>query len=281
VFLAEPAPSRGDLHFRLFGVPVRVHPWFWIVALLLGMSIKDGQLLVIWVIVEFASILLHEFGHVAAFHWFGSPARVVLYALGGLAIANRDAHGQDWGRQWRPPGYDDRSTDGWRHVMISFAGPLAGFVLAGLIIATLFVTGHKVDFYLGGLKIPIGTGVEIATHRLDETVGFLLFLNIYWGLINLLPVYPLDGGQIARELLSMADSRRGVRRSLVLSIATGAAVAVITLIWLRGDGLFPAVMFGMLAYSSFMTLKAYDASRGWDGGYGGGYGGGSDDERGW
>lgn len=279
MFLAEPAPSPGELHFRLFGVPVRVHPWFWVIALLLGMSTKDPKLLIIWVVCAFVSILIHELGHVAAFRRFGQRARVVMYAFGGLAIADQDAH-SDWGRTWRPPGYDDRNADGWRHVMISFAGPLAGFIFAALIAAALYATDRNCPFVIGNFVWWIGGSKTIANERLLDATYFLLQVNIYWGLMNLLPVYPLDGGQIARELLSMADSRRGVRRSLVLSIATGAVVAVGALIWRGGEDLFLAVMFGMLAYSSYRTLKAYDASRGWEG-YGGGYGGGYDDDRGW
>lgn len=273
MFLAEPASSPGELHFRLFGVPVRVHPWFWVIALLLGMTIRDGKLLVIWVLCAFVSILVHEFGHVVAFQRFGQRARIVMYALGGLAIPDRDTRHADWGRQWRPDGYEERNIDGWRHVMISFAGPLAGFIFAALIVAGLYAAGHHVTFYLGELSFPIGRGAAIENQRLDVTIDFLLYLNIFWGLINLLPVYPLDGGQIARELLSMANSRHGVRRSLVLSVATGAVVAAATLIWRRGDGFFMAAMFGMLAYSSYRTLKAYDASRGYEAGYG--------DDRGW
>lgn len=266
MFLAEPAPSPGELHFRIFGVPVRVHPLFWLVALLLGLRIRDGQLLVIWIICVFVSILIHEFGHVLAFQRFGSRARVVLYALGGLAIADRGRH-EDWGREWKPPGYDDRNNDGWRQVMIAFAGPLAGFVLATVIVVGLFAADRYCPFPFGPWTWWFGGSRPIANERILNAVYYLLQLNIIWGLVNLLPVYPLDGGQIARELLSMQDSRRGVRRSLVLSIATGAVVAVLMLALLWGDGFFAAVMFAMLAYSSYMTLKAYDASRGYDDDY--------------
>ncbi|RIK82131.1 MAG: hypothetical protein DCC68_07325 [Planctomycetota bacterium] len=268
MFLAEPGHSPGELHFRLFGVPVRVHPFFWIVGLLLGMPIRDGQLLVVWILCTFISILIHEFGHVLAFQKFGMRARIVLYSFGGLAIADRDAYAKDWGRQWRPDGHDDGNRDGWPQVMIAFAGPLAGFVLAAAIVAGLFATGNKVEFYLGEhVSFVIGRGDWISNDRIDRLVDFMLYLNVYWGLVNLLPVYPLDGGQIARELLSMHDSRRGVRRSLVLSIATGAVVAAGVLVWRQGDGFFMAAMFALLAYSSYQTLKAYDQSRGWDDDY--------------
>ena len=46
----------------------------------------------------------------------------------------------------------------------------------------------------------------------------MLYVNIFWGLVNLLPVYPLDGGQIARELLELASPADGVRQSLWLSV---------------------------------------------------------------
>ena len=37
---------------------------------------------------------------------------------------------------------------------------------------------------------------------LNTAIWDMLWVNIYWGLVNLLPVYPLDGGQIARELFN-------------------------------------------------------------------------------
>ena len=43
MLLGEPAPSPADLHFRLFGIPVRVSPWFWVVSLLLGMGGRAGR----------------------------------------------------------------------------------------------------------------------------------------------------------------------------------------------------------------------------------------------
>ena len=68
MLLFEPPPSPGDVHFRLFGVPVRVHPFFWLTTVLMGLNPKGGTPpaeLLIWVAVVFVSILVHEFGHVA------------------------------------------------------------------------------------------------------------------------------------------------------------------------------------------------------------------------
>jgi Zn-dependent protease len=82
--------------------------------------------------------------------------------------------------------------------------------------------------------------------------------------MNLLPVYPLDGGQVSRETFLLSSSQDGIRQSLILSIVTGAAVAVWALT--QEKDTYLAIMFGMLAYSSFMTLQAYS-------GRGGGFGG--------
>jgi Zn-dependent protease len=259
MFLSEPAPSPGELRFTLFGVPVRIHPLFWLVMILLGLrGTPDGRTLITWVVVGGLSILVHEFGHVGAFAFFGMRARIVLYAFGGLAIADQPTYG----RQWTPAG----TRDGWQQVAISLAGPAAGFLLAGVVVAGLFLSGTSSYFF----SFKIGVGPEIDNDRLALAVNVLLYVNLAWGLLNLMPLYPLDGGHVARELLLMVDSRTGIRRSLMLSIATGVVSAVGVLLWLRVDGIIPAVMFGSLAYSSYAALRQYNA---FGGGYGDDYGG--------
>lgn len=257
--------SGGDLRFRLFGIPVRIHPFFWLVTLILALRPDtDGKSLVIWVLVVAFSILVHEFGHVAAFVFYGQRARVVLYAMGGLAIPDED----DYRRQWRPA----QTTDGWQQIVISLAGPVAGFLLAGLVIAGLYIGNASSEF----LNWKVGHGEWIRNDRLAITVYYLLQVNVLWGVLNLFPIYPLDGGHVARELLLMVDPRTGIRRSLWLSVAAGVVLAVGMLAWRGFDGIFGALMFGSLAYSSYAALKQYDN---FGGGYGGsGYGGGWRDD---
>ena len=48
----------------------------------------------------------------------------------------------------------------------------------------------------------------LATRRTNSIIGDLLQVNILWGLMNLLPIYPLDGGQIARELFTLSNPRQ-------------------------------------------------------------------------
>jgi Zn-dependent protease len=112
---------------------------------------------------------------------------------------------------------------------------------------------------------------QVGSLHLDHFLWYVLFISIIWGIVNLLPVYPLDGGQIAREIFLTANPREGIRRSLLLSTVTGAAVAVIVLVRsIQAAGgrfdlrmLWVPAMFGYLAYASYAALQAYTNRRGW------------------
>src|SRR5215469_750789 len=123
-----PQSNRAQWSFRLFGTPVRVKFWFWLTLLILGAE-RDLKGLLIWVAVCFVSILLHEMGHVLAFHYFHREAEVVLYGFGGLAIPNGDVEGT------------------FPKVMVAAAGPAAGFCLAGLTFVIAKLTGGHVVIY--------------------------------------------------------------------------------------------------------------------------------------
>src|SRR5262245_31536533 len=129
----EPGPSSGDLHFRLFGIPVRVSPMFWLVTVLLGLR-TDGATppaeLLIWIVVVFVSILVHELGHAFAQRRYGGRPWITLYGMGGLAACD-DC---------------DRRTSS--QILISLAGPAAGFLFALAISVALMVSGRPVGVEL-------------------------------------------------------------------------------------------------------------------------------------
>src|ERR1700678_3725363 len=105
----RPGGGRGVWHFRLGGIPVSVHPLFWLTTVIMGGNRNNPGMLLIWVAVCFVSILLHEIGHVLAYRAFGETGGVLLYSWGGLAIPDRAV----------------RRT-ALAQVLISLAGPLAG-----------------------------------------------------------------------------------------------------------------------------------------------------------
>jgi membrane-associated protease RseP (regulator of RpoE activity) len=84
-------------------------------------------------------------------------------------------------------------------------------------------------------------------------VATLLWVNIFWGLINLMPVYPLDGGNVTRYALLRADPWNGIRKSLWISVVTGTIVAVVGLLLMRS--VFIALLFGFLAFQSYQSLQ--------------------------
>lgn len=257
MLLGEPPPTQADVHFRLFGIPIRVHPYFWIVSLIMGAGGIGGKAepvdALVWVVVVFISILVHELGHAFTQRAYGGHPWITLYGLGGLASCN-DC---------------DRSPR--RQIIISLAGPCAGFLLAAAMILAMRLTGHLIGFALSADRIDMDSlGLARILHGqmgpfaayfqpyesdlLNRVIWDALQVNILWGLVNLLPIYPLDGGQISRELFTLGNPRAGVIQSLQLSVGVAVLVAIYGLLQ---SSLFLCIMFGLLAYSSFQTLQAY------------------------
>jgi stage IV sporulation protein FB len=261
VFLAEPAPTPYDLQFRLLGIRVRVVPWFWLVAVLLGWNLtqvpdQQAMFLTLWIGAVFVSILVHELGHALAMRFYGIDSYVVLYQFGGLAIpeqySSRMGHGS---RRMR--------DDPLSQIVISAAGPAAQLGLALAIVLVLKLTGYGMRFEIPFLQyvISLREGRPIDSVPLEIVLFFLMLTSVFWSLLNLLPVYPLDGGQIARNVFSLFHPAAGIQYSLILSVVTGATVAMYGF---AQQQLFLAIMFALLAFSSFQVLQAYSGR----GGYG-------------
>lgn len=233
--LIEPTRSQFDLRFALFGISVRVHPLFWLIAVLLGSS-RDAQGIIVWVGVVFVSILIHELGHALMARRFGCDTWIVLYGLGGLAM------------------HQPSPADWKKRIAIYAAGPLAGFILVGFLVVFLTATGSDVRFAAGG---PLGIGWSLRLQSQNPLiigmVWDLFFVNIIWGLVNLLPIYPLDGGRISREAFRRFDGPQALLHSLQLSAIAAGAVAAYSLLVLHE--LFLTLMFGYLAYVSYSGLQ--------------------------
>jgi membrane-associated protease RseP (regulator of RpoE activity) len=259
LFASEPPQTRYDLHFRVAGIPVRVHPLFWLIPVVLGAQGGDAAELLIWVGVVFVSILVHELGHAFTMQYFGQSARVVLYVMGGLAIP--DASPWSSSLPWSS-GPSRRSQGTWSQILISAAGPGAGFLLAGIVLGLVVAAGGSVviETLFEVIPLPWAAAPQTANIYVRKLIASLLSVNIFWGLMNLLPIYPLDGGQISRELFVSHDPRDGVVKSLWLSVvaATVVALAGLALSQTEADhrnGIFLALLFGSLAFSNYQMLQ--------------------------
>ena len=258
MLLAEPPRTAYDVNFQILGFPVRIHPFFWLIGFILGFrGNPDGIAILTWILVLFVSILIHELGHAILIRYFGRPAHIVLYAMGGLAIEGEESNYSAWSSFSTSSFGSRRSRTPTEQIIISFAGPAAGFILAAFVIVALKATGGDVQFRLGQFYLPTFTaslgGSMADNDKLLDLVHYLLFFNIFWGLVNLLPVFPLDGGQIAMQLMIVNDSWGGTVKALWLSVFVGGAVAVIAGVLLKD--LFVALLFASLAVSNYFSLQ--------------------------
>ncbi|MBI2824986.1 MAG: site-2 protease family protein [Planctomycetia bacterium] len=255
MFLVEPPRTQYDLNFSVAGVPVRVHPLFWLITLLLGASGNpDPVAVLLWVIAVFVSILVHELGHVLAFAYYGTRAHVVLHSMGGLAIP--DGSAANWS------GVPRRRRDWISDVVIAFAGPAAGFVLAATLFAALAVAGRAPKMIVNNTTLLDPTWKPLPSPYVNLLLSYAMFINIFWGLVNLLPIFPLDGGQISRAVITRFNPDQGLRQSLILSIVAAVAVAIFMFVRLHDQ--FLALFFAFMAYNSYMLFQQIS---------GGGYGG--------
>lgn len=243
--LQSSAPTRFDLRFSIFGIPVRVHPLFWLIAVLLGSGSDNLLMIVVWIAVVFISILVHELGHAFAFRRFGQSSHILLHFTGGLTIPES----VPWAG-----GYANVGLTPNQHIFVSLAGPAAGFLLAGLVLAVGAALGGEILFttLLGIIPFPLvlmPRGFEIFN---DIFIAFL-WVNIFWGIINLLPVHPLDGGHVSRYILIQRDPWNGLRTSLWISVITGGLLAVAGLVFF--GSIYMAFLFGLLAFQSFQMLQ--------------------------
>ncbi len=235
MFLAEPTETPYDLRWRMFGTRVRVHPLFWLLSVLLGWSAYSvgGNLgfLAVWVGCVFVSILLHEFGHVWMGQLFGSRGHIVLYSFGGLAIGS------------------NQLSRRWQRILVSLAGPGIQLLLfGGLWGLAIFLPAEAGPFSWGPYA--------------QEVFLDLLQINLFWPLFNLLPVFPLDGGQVSREVCQAVSPQRGGAFAMGLSMVVAAAIALHAFLGERSPlhlpiptGQYTAILFALLAVTSFQAMQ--------------------------
>ena len=219
MFFRTDPNQPGTLRFRLFGFPISIHWSFWVIPILFGAGgggdpVEQTRFLLILVIVFFISILGHELGHAFAYRRYGGRPSVFIHGMGGMA----SVHGHYTRKQ---------------KIIITIAGPLFGFLMAGVC--------------YGILLLPINWQ-SAAGDYLAKFLILMSYLNAFWSFLNLLPIVPLDGGQLLGHIMY---EKRPVLRGKI-----GAFTALIAgIILLQLGYIFAMILFGFLAYQNLQAAE--------------------------
>ena len=191
---------------RLFGIEIRIHLTFVFLLIFVwgteaavqNASAALRGLALVGIV--FGSVVLHELGHALVAQGSGIPAKaIILLPIGGVTILD-EAHALP------------DAIDGWkRDIRIAVAGPLVNLFIAGLS-ALVLITA-----------IP---GFSLTARPLLHSSALLrsiVWANLYLGLFNMLPAYPMDGGRVlraffARRVDMVQATQRAVRIGHVFSI---------------------------------------------------------------
>ena len=229
--------------FTIFRIPVRVEPWFWLSGFLLGGGFyargrEEFLDVLMWMVIVFVSILIHELGHALTSRKLTNvEPRIRLWAMGGLAYPNTHLTRKN-------------------SLKVTLAGPAAGLLFFAVICLSLvFIYGPTgmADIVIWNIThnrdlLP-GKGLTIL--NMDpvarQLVYSLIFINFWWSLVNLLRVYPLDGGQ---AYAAIENSQKKVYQ---VGMITGIATAVVG--YFHFGSLYVAILFGFLAFQNFQRLQ--------------------------
>lgn len=177
----------------------------------------------LWIPILFVSVLIHELAHAAMIGAFGfGSSQIILGGMGGVTM-------------------NARRAASWQDMLISLAGPVSSFGL-------YFLTDWLAESF----------AVMERDAMLKELMPRLAIANLWWGLFNLIPTPPLDGGHATREFFRTFLSER-----TAFIIATWIAIvagAVIALLFFKTGNYFIAVYIAWFTYMAFQRWQEFQRS---------------------
>ena len=217
------------IRFRLFGFPVTVEPWHWAILAFCGgaLGIKESEDLLpvlLFMAAGVVSILIHELGHALTMRLFGGRhISIVLHGWGGQAASQ----GASFSRG--------------QHILISLAGPLLQLACGLVVLIAVIMSGATV----------------LEASPVYELLSSFIEVSLFWAVLNLIPVYPMDGGQILRGILGP----RHIQLTLQISIIVAIFVGVLGPIYLKTFLLSIFMVFS--AVENYKALKRTRTPGGW------------------
>lgn len=198
-------------------IPISIHPLFWATAFLLGWlwgQNLQGAFLYFFVI--FFSVLLHEFGHALTAVFFKQEAKIQLAIFGGFTYR------------------EGEKLKLWKEFIVVLNGPLTSLAIS--FVSYLVLKNFTVN--------PI----------VKSMLNFSYFVNLFWAIVNLIPVLPLDGGHLLSIVLEGIFGFKGIKAAIVIGVMIAAFIAIISFI---ARQFLLGALFLLLAFESFRSLKYY------------------------
>jgi Zn-dependent protease len=245
-------PRPGSIKlFNAFGIRIGVDR-SWFVLLFLIIFLISGQFrqelrssdgvayltTVVTVLLFYASLILHEFGHAFAARRHGiDVSRIDLFLFGGLAQLSRDSNSPK------------------EEFQIAAAGPLATFLFVLLCLA--------IDLAIVGPHRLLHAAVLDRSVRITPvllSLSWLLYINVLILIFNLVPAFPLDGGRIARAVVwkLRGDKTTGTRVAARLgqwfAWFLGAAGIFVLIDWRSFSGLWLVALAFLIGQSARAAL---------------------------
>jgi Zn-dependent protease len=223
-------PTGRDGSIRLFGlagIDVFLH-WSWFLVAVYEIQSRSGRYSsILWNILEYLAlfliVLLHEFGHALACRQVGGNAnRIVLWPLGGVAYVD-------------PPPRPGATL--WSIA----AGPLVNVVLIPILAVTISACRSA--------------GIATTAPDLFDLMGWVALINKWLLIFNILPIYPLDGGQILRSLLWFVLGRaRSLMAATILGML-GVVAFIGFAVWSHNLNLWLGVIALYMAMNCWAGFK--------------------------
>lgn len=220
---------------RIAGTDVKIHLTFLMLLAYIALSnleygAASAAFGVVFVVLVFGCILLHEFGHVFAARKFGiRTPDVTLYPIGGVARLERMPE--------KPV----------QELIVALAGPAVNVAIAAVLSVVLIALGIGLSLTgLGGISFG----------GLSSLLVGLVAVNVWLVLFNMIPAFPMDGGRVLRALLAM---RMSYARATRIAAKVGRALAVVA----GAIGVFYSPMLIFIAIFIYFAAGQEAAAADW------------------
>lgn len=238
----------GSLSFTFFGVPTVIRPSSWLMLLILGSGVGGASInlqpALIFVAAGMLCLLVHEYGHAFSCRALGGGSSAIeIASLGGVTVSS----------------YLPKTRTG--HLLMVLAGPGASLLMAVLVGVVLSlhtgVAPVKGVMYALTSPLPFDPPREMlewcyipiwsqfraldVSHFTITCYHMLFFVSVWWSLFNLLPIFPMDGGQ---ALMLYTDNQR-------LTSVVGLITAILLGVW----GLSQGLIFTVLICAWFVWIN--------------------------